>query len=119
MSEWNVELEAAPESESAHVERRQAFRHRCNLQVSWCFFGKAEKGLWWTVVQDLSTTGIRLIGTRRLLGQKIHVVIAAAGGTLDFLVRILWTAAISEELFENGGAFVEVVPPAVTLKVVH
>ena len=61
MSEWNVELEAAPESESAHVERRQAFRHRCNLQVSWCFFGKAEKGLWWTVVQDLSTTGIRLI----------------------------------------------------------
>ena len=61
MSERNVELEAAPESESAHVERRQAFRHRCNLQVTWCFFGKAEKGLWWTVVQDLSTTGIRLI----------------------------------------------------------
>jgi hypothetical protein len=60
--------------------------------------------------RDLSTTGIRLIGTRRLLGQKIRVRVqpeeAAAGCTL--LVRILWTCAVGDDLFENGGAFLDV-----------
>jgi hypothetical protein len=56
--------------------------------------------------RDLSTTGIRLIGAQRLLGRKVHVVIFRSGGAaIDFLVRILWTCPISDELVENGGVF--------------
>jgi hypothetical protein len=59
--------------------------------------------------RDLSATGIRLIGTRRLLGQKVHVLISAGEGPpLDFLVRILWTCPVGDDLIENGGTFLSV-----------
>jgi PilZ domain-containing protein len=63
--------------------------------------------------RDLSPTGIRLIGTRRLLGQKVRVLVPRPGGEAawSFLVRILWTCAVGEDLFENGGAFMEVDEP--------
>ncbi|HEY7313058.1 MAG TPA: PilZ domain-containing protein [Gemmataceae bacterium] len=59
--------------------------------------------------RDLSSTGIRLIGTRRFLGQKIRVSIPASDGTnsWDFIVRVLWTCAVGEDLVENGGTFLE------------
>ena len=61
------------------------------------------------LTRDLSQTGLRLIGTRRLLGQKVRVHIPAPeGGHLEFVVRILWTCPIGEDLVENGGAFVSV-----------
>ncbi len=57
--------------------------------------------------RDLSTTGIRLVGTRRLLGQKVRVIISGPDGAdREFLVRILWTCPVGEDLVENGGAFV-------------
>jgi hypothetical protein len=58
--------------------------------------------------RDLSATGIRLIGTRRFLGQKISISIPGADGTTswDFLVRVLWTCAVGDDLVENGGTFV-------------
>jgi hypothetical protein len=64
--------------------------------------------------RDLSPTGIRLIGTRRLLGQKVHVTIPSADNTppLRFLVRILWTCNVGDDLIENGGSFLEVGAPA-------
>jgi hypothetical protein len=70
--------------------------------------------------RDLSTTGIRLIGTRSLLGQKVRIVVQEnQQEPTAFLVRILWTCAIGDDLFENGGAFLEVVPAEVAhLKVV-
>jgi hypothetical protein len=60
--------------------------------------------------RDLSTTGIRLIGTRRLLGQKVRVLISdgEGKGAWSFLVRILWTCPVGEDLVENGGSFLEV-----------
>jgi hypothetical protein len=60
--------------------------------------------------RDLSPTGIRLIGTCRLLGQKIRVLIPRGDGamTWNFLVRILWTCAVGDDLFENGGSFIKV-----------
>jgi hypothetical protein len=59
--------------------------------------------------RDLSATGIRLLGTRRLLGQKVRVIIPNAGGpVLDFLVRILWTCPVGDDLVENGGTFLSV-----------
>ena len=61
------------------------------------------------LTRDLSETGVRLIGTRRLLGQKVRVLIPAPeGGTLEFVVRVLWTCPVGEDLVENGGTFVSV-----------
>jgi hypothetical protein len=59
--------------------------------------------------RDLSLSGIRLIGTRRLLGQKVHVSIPTGEGSpsWDCLVRILWTCAVGEDLVENGGTFLD------------
>jgi hypothetical protein len=58
--------------------------------------------------RDLSAAGIRLIGTRSLLGQKIHIRIPRPGAAAPcgFLVRILWTCAVGD-FYENGGLFVE------------
>ena len=65
------------------------------------------------VTRDLSATGLRLLGTRRFLGQKLRVSIPAADGSKwwEFVVRILWTCAVGEDLVENGGAFVELIAP--------
>ncbi len=68
------------------------------------------------ISRDVSSTGIRLLGTRRLLGQKVRVFIPRPGAAVtsaegwSFLVRILWTCAIGEDLFENGGTFLEIDP---------
>jgi hypothetical protein len=63
--------------------------------------------------RDISTAGLRLVGTRSLLGQKIQVAIPDSDGgePCRFLVRILWTCAFGDELFENGGSFLEIVAP--------
>ena len=61
--------------------------------------------------RDVSRTGIRLIGTRRLLGHRVRVSFPPAneeGSPTHFVVRILWTCALGEDLFENGGTFLEV-----------
>lgn len=60
--------------------------------------------------RDLSPTGIRILGTKRLLGQKVHVELAVGEDTppCRLLVRILWTCAVGDDLFENGGSFLEV-----------
>ena len=60
--------------------------------------------------RDLSATGIRLVGTRRLLGQKVRVRVPRPDGEApyEFLVRVLWTCAVGDGLYENGGAFLEV-----------
>lgn len=61
--------------------------------------------------RDLSTSGIRLIGTRRLLGHKVKVSLPrnGEGEPCRLLVRILWTCAVGDDLFENGGSFLELV----------
>ncbi|HVS38390.1 MAG TPA: PilZ domain-containing protein, partial [Gemmataceae bacterium] len=72
---------------------------------------RAENGEEFTLLsRDLSTTGVRLVGTRRLLGQKVHVLFPAPDGeaSCDFVVRILWTCAVGDGLFENGGVFLDV-----------
>src|SRR5439155_3013364 len=59
--------------------------------------------------RDLSTTGVRLISTRSFLGQKVRVTMPRweKAGPWTFSVRVLWTCAIGDDLFENGGAFLE------------
>ncbi len=73
---------------------------------------QSEDGKEYTLLtRDLSTTGVRLIGTRRLLGQKVHMLLPRDDGAAPhrLLVRILWTCAVGEDLFENGGSFLELV----------
>jgi hypothetical protein len=62
------------------------------------------------LTRDLSPTGIRLLGSRSLLGQKIRVhLTAGAGRPCVFLVRVLWSCAVGDALFENGGSFLGMV----------
>jgi PilZ domain len=59
--------------------------------------------------RDLSPTGIRLLGNRSLLGQRVQVQLAPAHGArpCTFLVRILWSCTVGDGLIENGGTFLE------------
>lgn len=62
------------------------------------------------LTRDLSATGIRLIGTHRFLGQKLRVLLPASPRPLQFVVRIVWTCPVGEDLIENGGTFLAVEP---------
>lgn len=61
--------------------------------------------------RDLSATGVRLFGTKRLLGQKVQLELPGGNGDpgCKLVVRILWTCAVGDDLFENGGNFLELV----------
>jgi hypothetical protein len=96
--------------EGSHVERREEDRIDFVQPVK----VRIEDGREFTLLtRDLSATGIRLIGTRRFLGQKVHVSIPIKDGaaTCDFLVRILWTCTVGDDLVENGGIFLEMENP--------
>jgi chromosome condensin MukBEF ATPase and DNA-binding subunit MukB len=64
--------------------------------------------------RDVSTSGIRLVGTKQLLGQKVQIELphGADGEALILNARILWTCAVGDDLFENGGSFLEITSPA-------
>jgi len=57
--------------------------------------------------RDLSTTGIRLIATRSLLGQKLRIILGEGDEACSLLVRVLWTCAVGDDLYENGCMFLE------------
>jgi PilZ domain len=67
------------------------------------------------LTRDLSPTGLRLLGSRSLLGQKVRVHLPAqlpaiqGSRSCTFLVRILWSCAVGDELYENGGSFLGMV----------
>jgi hypothetical protein len=67
--------------------------------------------------RDLSPTGIRLVGTKRLLGHKVQIWLPLGDGEpgLGLLTRILWTCATGDDLFENGGSFLEILDPSTPL----
>ena len=96
-------------AEAARPERRRGNRLDFIQPVK----VQAESDRAWTLLsRDISPEGLRLIGTRSLLGQKVRVLIPGGpeGQAQGFLVRILWTCAIGDDLFENGGTFLEVLP---------
>ncbi len=66
------------------------------------------------LTKDISTTGIRLLGSRDLLGQKLRLTVPAPKGSFTFLVRIVWTCRIADDLFENGGVFLELLESGVS-----
>lgn len=92
---------AAKRSEERRKQDRSDFILPVKVQT--------EDGKQFTLLsRDLSTTGIRLVGTRRLLGQKVRITLPRGDKPCTLLVRILWTCAVTEELFENGGSFMEI-----------
>jgi hypothetical protein len=98
-------------ADSGRIERREQDRIDFIQPVKVVTEDQREMTL---LSRDLSSTGIRLIGTRRLLGQKVRVHIPGPDGRKEweFLVRILWTCPVGEDLVENGGAFLDVHGPA-------
>jgi len=61
--------------------------------------------------KDLSPSGIRFIGTRNLLGQKVKATLASPNGrSCTFSIRILWACEVGDGLYENGGIFLEMSP---------
>jgi len=100
-------LRGAPAEDAGPAERREQDRVDFVQTVA----VRTEDGAEFSLLsRDLSAAGIRLVGTRRLLGQKLRVLVPRGGGQrpYDFLVRILWTCAVGDGLFENGGNFLEV-----------
>jgi hypothetical protein len=69
---------------------------------------RTEDGKEFTLLgRDMSTSGIRMLGTRRLLGNKVRVTLTSKEGPLTLMVRILWTCAVGDDMFENGGNFLD------------
>lgn len=99
-----VERLTQQQRERRNVERREQGRADFIHPV----LVMTEDGRQFTLIsRDLSATGIRLIGTRRLLGQKVRVRITL-GEPVEFIVRILWTCPVGDDLVENGGSFLSV-----------
>ncbi len=62
--------------------------------------------------RDLSLTGVRLISSVGLLGQKIVVQLPGLHDREPhrFLVRVVWTCAVGDDLYENGGLILDLLP---------
>lgn len=59
------------------------------------------------IAQDVSLSGMRLIGNRGLAGQKVWVEVPKArGGSWRFSVAVLWAKPIGDGLIQQGGVFV-------------
>jgi PilZ domain-containing protein len=62
------------------------------------------------VTKDISASGMRLLGSRDLLAQKIRVTVPRPeGAPCEFLMRIVWTCRVGDDLYENGGVFLGLV----------
>jgi hypothetical protein len=69
---------------------------------------------------DVSLTGVRLLGTHDVLGHKIKVVFPRSEPETKpwcFLVHVLWTNLVADNLYECGGMFVEALADEGGLKI--
>jgi hypothetical protein len=94
----------------AHRNREKADERRGQARVDFVQPVKirTEDGKEFSLLsRDLSATGVRLLGTKRLLGQKVQLELPNGEISCRLLVRVLWTCAVGDDLFENGGTFLE------------
>jgi hypothetical protein len=93
--------------EAARQERRESDRI---LFVQPVKVIGGELGEHQVLTRDISGAGIRLLGCRELLGQKLCVTIPAPSGPAQtFLIRVVWTCRVGDDLYENGAVFLELV----------
>jgi hypothetical protein len=98
----------AHKAETTRTERRRRARVDFIQPVKVLTEDRREATL---LCRDISVTGLRLIGTRSLLGKKVRVSIARGteAEPYHFLVRIIWACSVADDMFENGGVFVQMV----------
>jgi hypothetical protein len=99
-------LRASPDGAERRRQRRIDFIGPVQLRL--------DSGRELTVLsRDLSSSGIRLIAAESLLGQRLQIAIPRPGGIAParFVARIIWTCAVGDGLFENGGSFLELAEP--------
>lgn len=61
--------------------------------------------------EDLSLTGMRLIGAHDLRGQKVRIVVPSVDhgrGQYTFVVQMLWSTRVGDALVETGGLFLDI-----------
>jgi hypothetical protein len=96
-------------AEGVMIERRAQRRHPFNQPVE---VRTANHRCLHMVSREISVSGIRLIGSRALQGQKAYIWIPRPDQPEErccFLVHILWSAGVGDDLFENGGVLLELV----------
>jgi hypothetical protein len=89
-----------------HRERRAHKRHDFNRPV---LVQTEDNSLFQFVTREISLSGMRLICNRSLQGQKLRVWLTFETDrrTYCFRVCILWSAAVADNLHENGGVLLE------------
>lgn len=63
------------------------------------------------VSEDISLSGLRLIGIHDLRGQKVRVIVPSTdrgGGQWCFVVQMLWSSTVGDNLIESGGLFLDI-----------
>jgi hypothetical protein len=91
-------------------QHRQERRGAERMEVIWPITLILEDGtLHRAVTRDISAAGIRFLGTKSLLGQRV-IARLSLGSEQEhvFAVRILWTCEAGDQLYENGGTVLEV-----------
>jgi hypothetical protein len=65
------------------------------------------------LTKDICARGMCLLGNRSLKGQKVQVLVPYPGSTNGhhwcFTLHILWSAAICDGIYHQGGVFLEVI----------
>jgi hypothetical protein len=95
--------------EAIHVERRRHPRINfvCPVQVQ-----TEDRRVVNFLSREISISGVRLVGTVGLRGEKVRVWIPRPDNETErccFLVHMLWSAAVADGMYESGGIFVELV----------
>jgi hypothetical protein len=91
------------------TERREHGRTHFIQQIRVFTADKSELNF---LSRDVSLTGLRMIGNRNLLGQKVRVMIPpmdSGSRKWCFLIHVLWTNRVADGIFESGGIFLEMV----------
>ncbi len=96
-------------AEAVMIERRNARRINYVQPIE---VRTADQRTLHHLTREISVSGIRLIGTCSLQGQKVQIWVPRPGAPgnsehYGFVVQILWSAEVGDNLFENGGIFLD------------
>src|SRR5262249_7871308 len=94
------------DEEAVHLERRA--HKRCSFCRS-LLVQSEDNRLYQVVTREISLSGIRLLCGCCFEGQKLRLWITFEPDhqTYCFLASILWSAAVGDNLYENGGILLE------------
>ena len=91
---------------SLYENRRQEERRSVSLTIP--VYDESDGQSFTVFSRDLSSTGIRLLANRSLLGRKLRLSLPLPDTESEPIcvsVRILWTSVVADGIYENGGTF--------------